>query len=167
MVRSVSGDVGNFSDDRKNTDSTSFKWIVGERIADSGRWGCCSMNTVFKGFWICFARFRLLFSARFAFVYCLIPLRHNKVMDSSGQPLMRRIGSGSIIILMCTIRTITTLPNIIRADRICIIGILRKCGFPLITRTGTISTPSRAVSIPETILGSIFSRAVSGERSTL
>ena len=159
------GDFSGYSDYEKNTGSTPFQCTVGVRIADSEDRGRCSVNAVFKGFWICFAQFRLPFFVRFAFLCCLIPLRRNRVMGNSGQLPMPRIGNGSIIILTCTIRTITTRLSIIRVDRIFTTAIRRRCRFPPTIRRGLIFIPHNVVTITVIILGSIFFSSKSPNRS--
>jgi len=117
-------------------------------------------HTVFKRLKLCSAPSHLPFSARFACSCCLAPLRHNKRMVNNGQLPIRRIGNGLIIIPTCITRTISTHLNIIRADRICIIGTLRKCRFLPIINRGSIFIRKSDVTIPGIISGLTFSNEI-------
>lgn len=87
-------------------------------------------------------------------------LRHSRHMVNSGHPPIRRIGNGSIIILMYITRTTITARSIIKVRRTCTIVIRRKCRFLLMIRRGSISIRCKDVIIPAIISGSIFSRRI-------
>jgi len=125
-------------------------------IAETGT--AVPLTSYSKGLKLCSAQFCLLFSARFACSCSPIPLQHSRLMVNNGRLPIRKIGSGSITILTCTIRTIITLPNTIRADRTCIIVIRQRCRCPLTTRIGLIFIQRNVVTTPVVISGSIFSR---------
>lgn len=120
--------------------------------ADSRDRGLSFLTTLHsKGLGLCSAQFHLSLSVRLVCSGSPVPLRHNRLLvirlldirrsSNNGRHLTRRIGSGSITIPSCIIRTIFIRLNFIRADRTYIIGILRRCGF-----------------LPTISLGSTFSR---------
>jgi len=122
--------------------------------ADSRDRGLSLLATLLysKGLGLCSAQFHSSLSVRLVCSGSPVPPRHSRLLVirpldirllvNNGQPLIRRIGSGSITIPSCITHTIFIRLNFIRADR-----------------TYTIGIPRRCESLPTIGLGSIFSRS--------